>query len=98
MNTSRGVPPLVKENSEWNEIYMMVVKWNIYAVYVKELKRWTCLSNGTLFMTLNMTIITDEDSNTNIMPRGLIKINFNNGLFLSLSIINVQRELVNFNR
>lgn len=96
MNTSRGVPPLVKENSEWNEIYMMVVKWNIYAVYVKELKRWTCLSNGTLFMTLNM--ITDEDSNTNIMPRGSIKINFNNGLFLSLSIINVQRELVNFNR
>lgn len=47
-------------------------------------------------MTLNM--ITDEDSNTNIMPRGSIKINFNNGLFLSLSIINVQRELVNFNR
>lgn len=34
MNTSRGVPPLVKENSEWNEIYMMVVKWNIYAVYM----------------------------------------------------------------
>lgn len=48
-------------------------------------------------MTLNMTMITDEDSNTNIMPRGSIKINFNNGLFLSLSIINVQRELVNFN-
>lgn len=48
-------------------------------------------------MTLNMTMITDEDS-TNIMPRGSIKINFNNGLFLSLSIINVQRELVNFNR
>lgn len=48
-------------------------------------------------MTLNMTMITDEDSNTNIMPRGLIKINFNNGLFLSL-LINVQRELVNFNR
>lgn len=28
-------------------------------------------------MTLSMTMITDEESNTNIMPRGSIKINFN---------------------
>lgn len=52
MNTSRGVPPLVKENNrEWNEIYVMVVKWNIYGVY--KVKTLNVFIKRNVFMTLN---------------------------------------------